>query len=729
MEEETESPHFAVKYWKYSLLQVLMLTFVVACTATPTGVQVPAPLPVISADAEGKENTLAPVSVGNQSLSQTSFMGVEFEYDERILGTLNYGKVAPIQAAVQDDALPERIVFGFSGLKGEEAAKLTVFPIEQYAAISSRADSQISLLRSLLSDTPLQLNRPLPLLPHREEDITFRSDPISVDFQNGSGIGFFIQVDRDHITNTDEVLFYTFQGLTDDDLFYVSLLVPVTVDVSHGADSSDNSSASSYKVNSFDLKNLETQGQIPSLLRSIHSLRVTPSNGFPSAKLPAFASFPGVLITYDPDVIKSVTYTHEPVIVFAPDGKSVFLADLPDMIRLVFEQTSTISDPSVLTVQPIRDERGDFHPSIPQWQREEVVSLEQLKNENNVSQYTRHDENFIRVIKFQNGIGRRSLNGLATEVAESGQTNLVNYLFEGITEDGLYKVQFIKPLVDSSLLHEVHSIPGAELSADLLSSLALLDQMIQSLAISSNASEDSSIPNNPLDCINDAEFIGDLSVPDYSIVERGQVFEKSWEVRNIGSCTWMPDYQLIQAGGNPLSWQTISIPGIVAPGETATISVNLRSPQTSGKYHAWWQLADETSTPFGPFYSVLFEAPKPATDIPGHGTIEGHISYPAGATPALVIYFLRTDESERYALSTEAGWTRFVNQLPIGEYYVFARVLGDESDSGGGFTMAVTCGLKCEDHTLQKVVVEEGKATIGIDILDWYAPAGSFPLP
>ena len=56
--------------------------------------------------------------------------------------------------------------------------------------------------------------------------------------------------------------------------------------------------------------------------------------------------------------------------------------------------------------------------------------------------------------------------------------------------------------------------------------------------------------------------------------------------------------------------------------------------------------------------------------------------------PAITIYFLSTDGRERYALETEAGWTRYVNSIPVGEYHVFARVTGDTSDFGGGYTHA-----------------------------------------
>ncbi len=41
----------------------------------------------------------------------------------------------------------------------------------------------------------------------------------------------------------------------------------------------------------------------------------------------------------------------------------------------------------------------------------------------------------------------------------------------------------------------------------------------------------------------------------------------------------------------------------------------------------------------------------------------------------------------------------------------------------------VPCGLKagCEDHSLIPVEVTAGNMATGVDPVDWYAPAGTFP--
>ncbi len=725
MEEDAESPRFVVKLLNPCLLLPVCLVLLAAC-APGSYIE---ERPTISASAiiaNGDPEFLKPTSVQDyHEVTQTEFMGVVISYSDEMFGKLEYSSVEPMQAAAQNDALPERIEFGFSRSYSDHFTQLIVLPVDQYGTLSVKAQNIISDLRSILNNRPIRQDRQLPLLPLLDAIESFHSDPEILEFLNGRGIGFFILVDHDHDIMTNEVLFYTFQGLTDDDLYYVSLFIPLNPESKPEA-IAERKASSDRKL---ALMNLEQHWVLPALHKTIQSLQVYPEEGFPTPTLPSYASFPGVLVAYDPETVKSVEYQSLPAIVKSPDGTAVFLADIPDMIRLNFKPQEAMEGTSTLTVQPIRDYQMDFYPSIPSWQQEQVQALESSRNPDSLKKNVYNEENFNSEFAFVSGFGQRQF-----VVAESNDNNLSKftepaYIFDGVTNDGRYLVRFEHVFVGQDSLHEEIVAHNLGSSAELQASLDLYDRIVQSLVINFDASTESSIPENNSDCSNDAEFLEDITIPDHVKIEAGAAFEKTWRVRNMGSCTWTPDYQVIQAGGNPLTWRITGLPGIVLPGEEANISIMLHSPLTPAKYHAWWQLTDAAGNPFGSFYSVLFESPKPATEIPGYGIVEGDIDYPAGRTPALIIYFLRTDESERYALHTNEGWTHFVNELPIGEYYVFARVLGDESDSGGGYTQAVKCGFKCEEHMLQKVVIEEGKATMDINIQDWYAPAGTFPLP
>ena len=54
-------------------------------------------------------------------------------------------------------------------------------------------------------------------------------------------------------------------------------------------------------------------------------------------------------------------------------------------------------------------------------------------------------------------------------------------------------------------------------------------------------------------CANMAEFIKDVTVEDYSPFKPNQLFTKVWEVKNVGTCTWTPNYALVFSYGDRMS--------------------------------------------------------------------------------------------------------------------------------------------------------------------------------
>jgi hypothetical protein len=306
-------------------------------------------------------------------------------------------------------------------------------------------------------------------------------------------------------------------------------------------------------------------------------------------------------------------------------------------------------------------------------------------------------------VSFPSGAGLRHVTA-----NDAGQV----YRFQGLTSDGRYLLHF------EQLLHDAVT-PAA------------LDQMLGTLVVEADASTESSVPPDQDGCVADAAFEADVTVPDNTVVERGETFVKIWRVRNSGSCVWTPATTIAVVEGNPLAWEPLPLTAVVLPGESAEVGITAVAPETPALYQTWFQLHDENGAAFGTPLLLRFEAPRPATDIPGYGVVEGAINYPAALNPPLDIYIQTLDGRERFAMRSEKGWDAYANTVPAGTYHVFARVVGDDSGSGGGYTQAVLCGLHagCTDHSLVEVEVREGKASKNIDILDWYAPAGSFPFP
>jgi ABC-type amino acid transport substrate-binding protein len=115
-------------------------------------------------------------------------------------------------------------------------------------------------------------------------------------------------------------------------------------------------------------------------------------------------------------------------------------------------------------------------------------------------------------------------------------------------------------------------------------------------------------PAVPPACIDDMAFVADVTYPDYNmtappVMAPGQVFVKTWRVKNTGTCTWVPGYQLAYVYGNTpaaqMGGQPIPITSNVTSGMTVDLSVTLTAPTTSGTYQGFWQMKNTGLQAFG----------------------------------------------------------------------------------------------------------------------------------
>lgn len=100
-------------------------------------------------------------------------------------------------------------------------------------------------------------------------------------------------------------------------------------------------------------------------------------------------------------------------------------------------------------------------------------------------------------------------------------------------------------------------------------------------------------------CENNLVFLRDVTVPDGTHFLAGQPFEKSWEVRNDGSCNWIRGYSLRLVDGVAMGAIDRQALPEVAPGETAVLTIQFTAPQAPGTYRSGWKAHDIGNTPFG----------------------------------------------------------------------------------------------------------------------------------
>ena len=100
-------------------------------------------------------------------------------------------------------------------------------------------------------------------------------------------------------------------------------------------------------------------------------------------------------------------------------------------------------------------------------------------------------------------------------------------------------------------------------------------------------------------CQNKAEFVADVTFEDLSELKPGEEFTKIWKLRNVGDCTWSPDYSVVFASGDrmdAISPQPLG--AAVPPGDSINVAVNLVAPKEPNFYQANFLLQDNQGYTF-----------------------------------------------------------------------------------------------------------------------------------
>jgi hypothetical protein len=101
-------------------------------------------------------------------------------------------------------------------------------------------------------------------------------------------------------------------------------------------------------------------------------------------------------------------------------------------------------------------------------------------------------------------------------------------------------------------------------------------------------------------CANIAEFVRDVTVDDFSPFKPNELFTKVWEVKNIGTCIWTPNYALVFTYGDRMSGISPKyLNQTVKPGDTINLSIDLSAPRDPDIYTGNWMLQDEHDNQFG----------------------------------------------------------------------------------------------------------------------------------
>ncbi len=115
-------------------------------------------------------------------------------------------------------------------------------------------------------------------------------------------------------------------------------------------------------------------------------------------------------------------------------------------------------------------------------------------------------------------------------------------------------------------------------------------------------------------CAPRMSFVSDITIPDDTVFKPEESYEKTWRVKNSGSCEWTSNYSVVFVKGDSLgSTGPQTLDKVVAPGETTDITVQMTAPTQDGRYTSWWQMRDDSGHPIGDsFYArILVRKPRP----------------------------------------------------------------------------------------------------------------------
>jgi hypothetical protein len=161
-----------------------------------------------------------------------TFNGISLCYDPAIASATTTSIVPAISSP--DDPwfnAPQIEQIDFTSyVTGEKfhSPRVMVFSVSEYQALNENASATISELQQYIANKPNIPADAIPFLPRWNAAQLFKVMPAFVSFQNGQGIRFLAEYGQyaAPVNNTD--LFYTFQGITNDGQYYVSVILPVT---------------------------------------------------------------------------------------------------------------------------------------------------------------------------------------------------------------------------------------------------------------------------------------------------------------------------------------------------------------------------------------------------------------------------------------------------------------------------------------------------------------------
>jgi hypothetical protein len=117
-------------------------------------------------------------------------------------------------------------------------------------------------------------------------------------------------------------------------------------------------------------------------------------------------------------------------------------------------------------------------------------------------------------------------------------------------------------------------------------------------------------------CTLGSQYVADVTIPDGTMMSPGEMFVKTWRVRNSGTCDWESGYELVFVSGEQMGGPASVKLSVVAAGAETDVSVNLTAPGSYGTHKGAWRVRSGEGTMFGTNLTVEIEVVSSATETP-----------------------------------------------------------------------------------------------------------------
>jgi hypothetical protein len=111
-------------------------------------------------------------------------------------------------------------------------------------------------------------------------------------------------------------------------------------------------------------------------------------------------------------------------------------------------------------------------------------------------------------------------------------------------------------------------------------------------------------------------FVSDVTVPDNTTMTPGEIFTKTWRVRNSGSCNWEIGFKFKPTYGDAMGGAALTLDKTVPPGEETDLSIVMTAPSDAGSYQGNWRMTTTNGTFFGDEVYVLIIVGEGNTSTP-----------------------------------------------------------------------------------------------------------------